>query len=310
MAVPPPELRDCAFPTPPVMDCSRTRIYGAPRGRPGRSPTGNPSDNVPVLAIAIHCIGETYDGFLAKACSSDGRLAPDGHASFHYVLDSESAQLTQLVPETDLAWAFQSYRSNFPVVAPVEPPACPATTCDPVPCPPPPPVVIDACDAYPGWTTLCALYPDLSADWYTINIGLTVPLRSEEQILDGSDDCCLGPFGLSLDAYNKLVRLTNWIAYRYGIPLDQQHVAFHDEISPHVLGCEECHCGADDHCFVCDVSRYCERCINEGDPSFASSDNIKYIYGENSAGCKVKVTVHNIAELIAAIKPITGEHVA
>lgn len=301
MAVPPPEIRDCIAPTPPVMDCARTRIYGAPRGRPGRSPTSNPNDTVPILAIAVHCAQETYDGFLNKACTSDGRLAPDGHASFHYVLNSETAQVSQLVPESDLAWAFQSYKSNFPVTAPVQPPPCPDICPPEPPCPPTPPVTIPASEAYPGWPVLAALYPNLSADFYTINIGVTVPTRPEEAILDGNVDCCFGPFGLTDAAYAALVRLVNWVAFRYSIPIDAQHVAFHDQIVPVVLGCEECMCDDGGHCFVCDVSAYCEKCTNEGDPAFTVSETIKFIYGENSAGCKVRITVEDLKVLLETL---------
>jgi hypothetical protein len=293
LAISPPDIRDCAIPTPPVMDCARTRIYGAPRGRPGRN-------SVPILAIAIHCVGDNYDGYMAKACSSDGRLASE-HTSFHYVLDSETPRLTQLVPESDLAWAFQSYPGNFPITQPVQPtecpPPCPAPVC------PTAPVPIPASQAYPGWPVLAALFPTTSADFYTINIGLTVPDRAT-QILDGADVCCLGSYGLSEESYAKLVRLVNWIAYRYSIPFDDQHIAFHDQITSFVMGCEECKC-APTTCFLCDVSSYCERCINEGDPTFMQiTTGLHWIYGESTGGCKVKMRVSDfLAQFDIAVNP-------
>lgn len=300
MAVPAPAIRACAPPTPPPsLTCTQTRIYGAPRGRPGRSPTGFPVDEVPILAIALHCIKDTYDGYLHKVCSSDGKLFPNGHGSFHYVVDAEGGAITALVDEANLAWSFQSYLSNFPTTAPVQPPPCPPVDCGPIPCPPPPPVILPACVAYPGWSVLCTMFP-YSADFYTINIGITVPNRAEENVLDGVD-CCAGPFGMTEETYAKVVRLVNWIAYRYNIPFDNQHIAFHDQIVNTLMGCEECKCDSDEHCFVCDVSAYCEQCVNPGDSTFALSSTIAWVYGEDAGGCKVKVPLSDLKTLLDAL---------
>lgn len=281
--------RLCLPPTPPVMACSITRLYGAPIGRAGR-------DNVPILAVAVHCIKDDYNGFLSKACTGSTKLMPVGHASFHYVLDADSAQLTSLVDEANLAWAFQSYTSNFPVTQPVQPPPCP-DDCPPPVCPPPPVVIITPEEAYPGWPQFWAI--PYSADFYTINIGITSPSRPEDSALDGGNSGCCGPYGLTDAAYAKLVRLIAWIADRYDIPA--LNIAFHDDIVPTILGCEECRCDADGACLKCDVSAYCEPCDAPGDPTYAREGDIFWIYGENQSGCKVRVKVTDLAAILAEL---------
>jgi hypothetical protein len=278
----------CLPPTPPVLDCAVTRIYGAPIGRPARvSPPTIPSV-IPVGGIAVHCVSDTYQGFLAKACVGSPRLTPFGHASFHYVIDAETGAVSSLVPEADVAWAFQSYLSNFPVLSPLAGAPCPPDNCAP-PCPPPVPQPI----TYPGWTVLSALHPGISADFYAISIGITQSNHPEQTVLDGVD-CCIGPLGLSETAYANLVRLIAWIAYRYSIPLNTQHIALHDEIVPVLLGCEECACGQNGGCLVCDVSHYCERCLNQGDPAFTTSTSIYWVYGETQGGCKVRIRLTDL----------------
>lgn len=281
----------CLPPTPPVMECHTTRIYGAPIGRPGRM-----ANNVaiPIAGIAVHCIGDTYDSFLSKACTGRGTLAPYGHASFHYIIDNESGRVSTLVDETNMAWSFQSYLSNFPVITPTGYPPCPPDNCPVDPCATPPYPAPDP--PYPGWTVLSALYPNISADFYTINIGIASPDRSPD--LDGCE-ICAGPYGMSWRAYETLVRLTAWISYRYNIQTDRQHIAFHDDIVDRVIGCQECPCWEDTHvCFHCDVSDYCEECKNTGDPTFVRAEDIFWFYGESSSGCKVRVRLDFVKEIL------------
>lgn len=255
-------IKLCSDPTPPLMECSTTTIYGAPRKKAGRiPPPPAPSVETPISGIAIHCLKDTYAGYLSKACKASPNLMPCGHASMHYVIDGDTGQVSTLVKESDVAWAFRSYLTNFPTPNPEEP--------------------------YPGWPVLAAMFPTLSADFYTINIGVTIPLRTDEQ-LDG-EDCCLGPYGLTEKAYRTLIRLVAWIADRLNIPRDVQHIAFHDDIVLTTEQCKECTCEV--ACFICDVTGYCENCANPGDPTFILSDAIFYVYGETENGCKVKIPV-------------------
>lgn len=268
---PPRPLKLCNEPTPPLLECNSTRIYGAPLRTQGRiPPLPAPQIDTAVLGIAIHCLRDDYRGYLSKACVASPNLMPCEHASMHYVVDALTGQISCLVKETDVAWAFQSYLSNFPLPNPSTP--------------------------YPGWPDLVSVYPALSADFYTINIGLAVPAQPQTEVLD-NELCCTGPYGLTWKAYEALTRLLAWIAYRYDIPINKQHIAFHDDIVETSLGCEECTC-RNLVCLVCDVSSYCESCKNVGDPTFIPFNEIAYIYGESAGGCRIKISISDfIAQL-------------
>lgn len=278
----------CQEPTPPPgMECNTTRIFGAPIGTPGRN-------NVAIGGIAIHGIKDTYEGYLAKACLGSTKIAINCHASFHYVLDAETGQVTSLVPEANLAWAFQSYRTNFPVTTPVD--GCPC----PPPCPTPPCPTPAAPTTYPGWSVLSALHPNLAADFFSINIGITVPSRPELTALDGVN-CCIGPYGLSPVAYEKLIRLLAWIQSRYpAILLNAQHIAVHDTITLTEEGCEEFPCGPNGACLTCDVSNYCEQCQDRAAPLAIEDDQtvIRYIYAETTGGCRVKIDLATLTAFL------------
>lgn len=264
-------LKLCNDPSPPILQCSQTKIFGAPMRTPGRVPP-LPAAQVetPIQGIAIHCLRDDYRGYLSKACVASPNLMPCEHASMHYVVDALTGAISCLVKETDVAWAFQSYLSNFPL---------------------PNPLV-----GYPGWPSLVANNVGLSADFYTINIGLAVPAQPQNEVLD-NDTCCLGPYGLTWKAYNSFVQLVAWIAFRFNIPINKQNIAFHDEIVLTTYGCEECSC-RNLACFICDVSAYCESCQNTGDPTFTAFNEIAWIYGESAGGCRVKISLSDfIAQL-------------
>lgn len=286
----------CLDPTAPPMECNTTNIYGAPKGRPGRQLPTAPLVAIPVSGIALHCIKDSFDGYLAKACVGGTRMPVNCHASFHYVIDAETGQLSSLVPEADVAWAWQSYRTNFPVTTPQDCCQCPAP-CPQLPCP------ADQCVpvTYDGWPVLSAQFPNISADFYTINIGITNPSRPEQTSLDGVN-CCLGPYGFSPKAYKTLIQLLAWIEFRYaGITLDAQHIKFHDEIVPTEEACLECACGANGACLVCDVSAYCERCPFPSDPTYSEAHTVRYVYGENESGCRVKILLADLKTMLASI---------
>lgn len=257
-------IKLCNPASQPVLGCTKTRLYGVPRGTAGR-------DNVPILAIALHCIPMEYEAYNQQACSSSPNNVGCDHASMHFVIDGNIGRAECMVDPENVAWAFQTYPSNFSLP--------------------------HANTPYPGWTELAGLFPLYSADFYTLNIGITVPKRPETEIIDG-EDCCLGPYGMTWDAYDKLVRLIAWLAEKYGIPIDNQHIAFHDQIVEVAMGCEECLC-RNLTCFLCDVSGYCETCSNAGDPTFTTFDNIDYIYGEYR-GCRVKISIEDLKELLNA----------
>lgn len=283
----------CLDPTPPIMECNTTTIYGVPKGRAGRA-LPNTIVDLPISGIALHCVKDSFEGYLAKACVGSTKLPVGCHASFHYVIDAETGAISSLVKENDIAWAWQSYRTNFPVITPLDYCACP-DPCPVLPCPgqpAPTPVV------YTGWPVLSAQFPNLSADFYTINIGVTSPSRPEQSRLD-NEDCCIGPYGMTAVAYRNLVRLLAWIQSRNpGIILDANHIAFEDEIVITDDQCLECGCGANGVCLVCDVSNYCERCTNPSDPTISIATTLRYVYGENDSGCRVKILLSDFIALL------------
>lgn len=284
-------IRECLDPTQPVMDCKEAGLFGAPRGRIGRF-LPNTVDEIPISAIAVHCVKGTYESYIASVCVGLTKIPVECHASMHYVIDAETGAITSLVSEANLAWAFQSYRSNFPTTSPVN--GCPC----PTPCPVPPCGEPLPAQTYPGWPVLSAEFPNISADFYAINIAVVNTSRLEDSFLDDVQ-CCLGPYGMSEFAYAQLIHLIAWIQSRYAaILLDDQHIKFHDDIVPTEAGCAECSCGANGSCLVCDISSYCERCINPPDPAIALSDSLFYVYGESSGGCKVKLSLDDFKALL------------
>lgn len=271
------------------MQCITTELFGAPMGNPNRM-------NTAIQGIAIHAINDSFDGALNAMCLSSKRSKVGCHQSFHYLIDGNGCQVAQIVPEANLAWAFQSYRTNFPVTTPLDccpcPPPCPLPPCPTDPCGP---------VTYTGWPTLSAANPNLSADFYTINIGIALPARPEITNLDGIP--CCGPFGMEDCAYQNLIRLLAWIESRYPvITNDIQHVAFHDQIVVREQECLEIQCPGP--CLLCDVSSYCERCRNMADPTIliisdpAQANQIRYFYGETIGGCRIKFTLDVFIQML------------
>lgn len=290
-----PFVLQCEEPDSPVMQCSTTTIYGAPKGRPGRALPNTTSD-LGIHGITLHCVGDSFDGFLAKACLGGTKMPVGCHVSFHYIIDAETGQISSLVSESDVAWAWQSYRGNFPPITPLDYCPCPQP-CPQLPCPgdpSPTPVV------YMGWPLLSAQFPNISADFYTLNIGITSPSRPEQSRLD-NEICCVGPYGLSKVAYKQLVHLIAWLQSKYPtIILDKQHIAFEDEIVATDEQCLECPCGANGSCLVCDVSQYCQRCNNAIDPTLHIVDpsDVRYVLIETQGGCRAKVLLSDLITFI------------
>jgi len=282
---------ECLPPTQPPMECRNTNIFGAPRSRPGRILPFT-TDDIPVSAVAVHCLKDSFEGYIGKACTGLTKIPVECHASMHYIVDAETGAVASLVHEEDVAWAWQSYRSNFPVTSPVD--SCPC----PDPCPQPPCPVPFNPQTYPGWPVLSAEFPNIAADFYTINIGVTRAQRPEDAFLDNMD-CCTGPYGMTEKAYRVLVQLIAWIDYRYdAITTDAQHIAFHDEVIDVDPACLECPCGANGACLVCDVSRYCQKCTNVSPPQISEGTTLRWVFGEASTGCLVKISLADFKTLL------------
>ena len=247
------------------MACLGSRWYGIPRGTTGRN-------GRTIQGIMLHCLNmpmNAYDGHVT-AKGLDPALT--NHTSVHYAI-SQDGVIHQYVDDADVAWGVQGYVGNFPHSTP---------------------------DAdYIGWSTLKAANPNISADLYVIHIG--VAIQSFGRQLDTCKDPCDVPhLGMTEMGYAQLVRLIAYLASKYNIPIDGQHIAFHDTIS--VLPDEEAGCTClENFCLVCDVDAYCEKCINPADATYALHDEIRYIYGENAAGCKVKIGLADLKAMLAGV---------
>ena len=259
------EVLPCVTPTPPVMTCQGTRWYGIPRGTTGRNGST-------IQGIVLHCLDmplNAYDGHVTAKGLEPGL---SNHTSMHYAV-SQDGVIHQYVNDADIAWGSQQYIGNFPS-------STPDTN-------------------YIGWPVLKAANPNLSMDLYVIHIG--VAIQSYGRQLDTCKDPCDVPtLGMTPVGYAQLVRLVAYLANKYSIPVDGQHIAFHDTIS--VLPDQENGCAClENFCLVCDVDAYCEKCINPADATYILFDEIKYLYGENAAGCKVKVDLPTLKALLAGV---------
>jgi hypothetical protein len=223
---------------------------------------------LPIRAIVVHCLGMSLESYRSLMCDGTTSRTMSKHASMHYV-HGDGGQVVRAVEETNVAWAFQSYPGNFPSTTP-------ATT-------------------YPG-LPVSAVYPGITADRYTLNIGIAV---SSMRLANGRDACENTQLGLDALGYAKLVQNVAYLAAKYSIPLDDQHIVFEDDVIPLAEGDEECKC-SHTACLVCDVAAYCETCTNVGD-STIKSGTLAWVYGENADGCKAKMTVAQFKALLATI---------
>ena len=259
------EILPCVPPSPPVLTCHGTRWYGIPRGVSGRN--GNA-----IQGIVLHCLNmplNAYDGHMAAKGTTP---ALENHTSLHYVVNPDGI-VHQYVADTDIAWGSQLYTGNFPTSTPNY--------------------------DYLGWPALKAANPNKSLDLYTLQIGIAIPAYGRNLDMC-TDPCDVSHLGMTNVGYAQLVRLVAYLAYTYNIPIDSQHIQFHDLISQLPEGEQGCTC-LENFCLLCDVGSYCEKCVNPGDSAFVLNSDIKYLYGENAAGCKVKVSLATLKTLLAGV---------
>lgn len=250
----------CLTPTAPASSNVVSTIYGVPRGTAGRG-------GRPIQGIVIHCLQESIDKYNAKICAGGIYRRDNRHSSVHFSV-APTGDVYQYVDEGDVAWGMQAYPSSFPDITPDQAPV--------------------------GWTVLPALYPNVSLDLYTLQIGVAVPRQNGYLNQPGCQGCgcgdgACGGYGLSDAAYKNLVRLVAYLAKKYSIPIDTQHIWTHDRVVDTPETELECLCLPD--CFTCDVSNYCEECSNPSDSSYKLAPGVVYFYGEDANGCKVKSNV-------------------
>lgn len=253
------EVLPCITPTPPVTTCKYSRWYGIPRGKSGRN-------GQTIQGIVLHCLDMDLPTYDSHTGAKGTVPALQNHTSVHYAI-SEDGIVHQYVKEEDIAWGSRLYMGNFPT-----------TTASP----------------YPGWPVLSAANPNEALDLYVVHVGIAVP-KYDHKLDSCTDPCDIPHLGMSEVGYRQLVRLLAYLADAYNIPIDGQHIAFHEQIENTTS--EGCAC-IENFCLLCDVDAYCEKCINPADSTYVLSDEIKYLYGENSNGCRVKVDLATLKQLL------------
>ena len=275
------DIKPCVDPTPPPRECRWTSYYGYPKGICGRP--------VPVQGIVIHCLGMSLEAYANQVCSNKAKPFLQNHASVHYAIAADGKGLHQYVDPNCVAWGLDTYSSNFKTLLVDNPGYIDPETGEPPP----------ASYMYPGWPILSEANAEYPLDMYAIHIGIAKDEGAPPS--DGCGPCdnpCDGfPLGMNEDAYKRLVRLVAWLSHEFSIPVNSQYIARHAEIANLPEGENDCDC-TEAGCFLCDIQSYCEGCLSPRDRSFALSSNIKFVYGEDEAGCKVKVDLDTLAGLL------------
>ena len=242
------DVIQCLTPKKPRIRQNLTGNFGLPKGVSGRG-------SFTPKAIVIHCVKHTLEAYDALVCR-DLKLKRGAidHPSLHYVITGEGA-VVQYVEDLDIAWAF------------------PEVSATPNP------------DLSTFNWSLTTQYPNVSPDWYTINIGLTIPPSARGECL------CEGISSpLRMGGEKKLIQLIAYLSAKYNIPVTKQAIVYHHNID--LLAEEECPC---DGCIVCDVAKYCEQCEN---PSMTQFENgiVKYVYGESEDECTVAQDICDVID--------------
>lgn len=244
-------IKSCITPTLPPIECYNTKWFGIPRGTCGRN-------THPICGIMLHCLDMSMDAYQNGICTTMRKPLLQDHWSLHYVISADGL-IRRLVEEDNIAWGLQSYVGSFPPVMPLP---------------------------LPGWNVLPAMYPGVAPDTYLLHIGIVIPKQIESDI-NCIDPCKERPLNMSWTGYQRLVRLVAYLTSKYNIPVDVEHVAFHEQVTP--TGSEDtCNC-LDGLCFVCDVDSYCEGCSNPGDSSYLADDSLAVVYGETATGCRARI---------------------
>lgn len=262
------EIIPCSVPTKPNLTKIHSRYFGIKRGTAGRR-------GYPIRAIVLHCLGTSLTDYDNAACPSCKTETPTCHASMHYAIDKDGI-LRQYVDDANIAWGVQSYPGNFPTTTPTPNPQNPTV--------------------YPGWAWTQVEYPNVPLDMYVLHVGIAIPVGIDRGVTCG----CERTAGLSALGYDRLVQLLAALCEIHDIPIDGNHIAFHEEIeTPVNCPSEKCPC-IEDHDLINDVDLYCERCSTYRDSSFSHSDTITWIYGENEFGCKVRIHIDDLKNLLSS----------
>lgn len=246
-----------------------TTLYGIPYQNAGRTVGGT---TYPIKGIVLHCEEMTLAGLCneLKCRTRSSVISGSWHNSYHYGIgvSPSSGPVLQFVEDGNIAWSFGSYKSNTYVMVP------------------PPNLAIN-------WPVLQAEFGlNTTPDVYTLNIALAMG-RIVEATQAGCYECPTAS-GLEDSQHQQLVQLLAYLAKEYSIPIDQDHIQFHDNI--HCGMGEECPC-TDIESLLLEVEAFCPPCPEEATPhpEAEPDDNILYVQAitepccPDSFGCVVNM---------------------
>lgn len=275
-----PPLVECKTPERPSVICRPSKRFGVPvRGVAGRN-------GQEIKGIVIHCLQTTLETYAMQVCGDPQRLSrPNGPAaSIHYGVNFNGG-VQQYVDDTDIAWGLD-FTVPRGTTTPVYrcPDGCfPLITCEE----PNPPQVSD-----PTYLPLWALTtdnPGIPFDYYLLHIGVEASGTKVPGMTRQGDPCGDCSDGNAMSSFSdsearKLVQLVAYLAERYNIPIDKDHINFWHNIDP--CEREECGCAPCIVNFLCDVDGYCQGPKVAADPTYVLGGPVVYVYGETRYGDK------------------------
>lgn len=258
-----PLVQECLDALKPPVQTVPSVVYGIKRLVPGRLSSS-------IQGIVIHNLNRTFEDYVAYARTKTIPAAGTVHGSMHYVVGFDGS-IAQTVADADIAWGMQTYLGSFPSTAPSA--------------------------AYPGWTVLPAANPGISLDHYVIHIGLAMPPLAGKATPYCSP-CEDGRIGMNEGAYKALIQLLAYLKDEYNIPVDAQHIAAHEDIQ-NLVSEQPVPCLIES-CLLCDVEAYCQTCPEKADTSFVADNVLAFVYGESASGCKIKISIDDLMDLMAS----------
>lgn len=234
-------------------------IYGAPKGMAGRTFDGF---DYGIQGIVLHCTDMTISQYVQYlACLTNPVVGAMTETNHHYSIGSSGA-MNQHIDDGNLSWTFGNYAAdNY-----MDPPS--------------PTISIN-------WPMLQGENgAEVTPDAYVINI---VIAKSYNQATS-----CQTASGLPADQHDKLIQLLVYLSTQYDIPLDADHINWHDNIDTVSCPSNECLCH-DINCLITDINSYCnDDCSGQITYNEVNCDQVSHLLAipdscGNSNGCVVSV---------------------
>lgn len=278
-----PPLVECKSPEKPSVICLPSRRYGVPQGTSGRN-------GETIKGIVIHCLETTLEQYAIQVCGDPGKLSRGSgpKSSLHYGIGM-NGNVQQYVDDDDIAWGL-----DFTVPRGTTTPIykCPDSCPGPNPCDPNAPPPVSDPHYLPDWG-LTTENPNIPFDYYLLHIGVEASGTRVKALITssgGCGECADGGTGqqFSDPEVLKLVQLVAFLADRYNIPQNKDHINFWHNIDP----CErsECGCTPCTANLLCEVDNYCQGPAVAADPTYVLGGPLSHIYGQTKFGDKTAQT--------------------